>query len=163
MDYIKLVYSSMFKNTLDRIYISVIHQWNYSNICIFFLNLNILISLCMYKLDNRFDWSILYREASNQTCCCLIAQAVKYLYQPEEKMYIIMSATPNESPFIDRKIPLSAWSENVYNNVSYTQRITMMITVAWHTAVFKPSTVPIFHSTTGNLNPFTWGEIGMYF
>ena len=41
--------------------------------------------------------------------------------------------------------------------------VNMMITVAWHTAVFKPSTVPIFHSTTGNLNPFTWGEIGMYF
>ena len=37
--------------------------------------------------------------------------------------------------------------------------VNMMITVAWHTAVFKPSTVPIFHSTTGNLNPFTWGEI----
>lgn len=45
------------------------------NICIFFLNLNILISLCIFKLDNKFDWSILYREVSNHTCCCcLIAQ-----------------------------------------------------------------------------------------
>ncbi|XP_076114354.1 fatty acyl-CoA reductase 1-like isoform X1 [Mytilus galloprovincialis] len=37
--------------------------------------------------------------------------------------------------------------------------VNMMITMAWYTAVYKPSTVPIFHSTSGSVNPFTWGEI----
>lgn len=40
--------------------------------------------------------------------------------------------------------------------------VNMMITMAWYTAVYKPSTVPIFHSTSGSVNPFTWGEIGRY-
>lgn len=40
--------------------------------------------------------------------------------------------------------------------------VNMMISVAWFTAVHKPSSVPIFHSTTGSVNPFTWGEIGRF-
>ncbi|KAJ8299133.1 hypothetical protein KUTeg_023193 [Tegillarca granosa] len=37
--------------------------------------------------------------------------------------------------------------------------VNAMIAVAWHTVVTKPSNVLIYHSTTGNVNPFTWGEM----
>ena len=38
--------------------------------------------------------------------------------------------------------------------------VNMMISVGWYIAQFQPKTVLIFHSTIGNVNPFTWGEIG---
>ena len=38
--------------------------------------------------------------------------------------------------------------------------VNMLITVAWYTAVSKPKNVLIYHSTTGTVNPFTWGEMG---
>lgn len=37
--------------------------------------------------------------------------------------------------------------------------VNMLITVAWYTAVTKPKNVLIYHSTTGSVNPFTWGEM----
>ena len=37
--------------------------------------------------------------------------------------------------------------------------VNMMISVGWYIAQFQPKTVLIFHSTIGNVNPFTWGEI----
>lgn len=40
--------------------------------------------------------------------------------------------------------------------------VNAMIAVAWYTAVAKPRNVLIYHSTTGNVNPFTWGEMGNY-
>ena len=41
--------------------------------------------------------------------------------------------------------------------------VNMLITVAWYTAVMKPDHVLIYHSTTGSVNPFTWGEMGKWF
>jgi fatty acyl-CoA reductase len=38
--------------------------------------------------------------------------------------------------------------------------VNMLVTVAWYTAVTKPNKVLIYHSTTGSVNPFTWGEMG---
>lgn len=38
--------------------------------------------------------------------------------------------------------------------------VNMMIAIAWHRACAKmTNSVPIYHSTTGGLNPFTWGEM----
>ena len=38
--------------------------------------------------------------------------------------------------------------------------VNMMITAAWYTAVSGPQqNAKIYHSTTGGLNPFTWGEM----
>lgn len=37
--------------------------------------------------------------------------------------------------------------------------VNMLIAVAWYTAVTKPKNVLIYHSTTGSVNPFTWGEM----
>lgn len=37
--------------------------------------------------------------------------------------------------------------------------INVMITVAWYTAVARPRQIMIYHTTTGNLNPFTWGQM----
>lgn len=37
--------------------------------------------------------------------------------------------------------------------------VNMLITVAWYTAVSKPTNVLIYHCTTGSVNPFTWGEM----
>lgn len=37
--------------------------------------------------------------------------------------------------------------------------VNMLITVAWYTAVMKPDHVLIYHSTSGSVNPFTWGEM----
>ncbi|WAR03112.1 FACR1-like protein [Mya arenaria] len=37
--------------------------------------------------------------------------------------------------------------------------VNMLITVAWYTALAKPSNILICHSTTGSVNPFTWGEM----
>ena len=39
--------------------------------------------------------------------------------------------------------------------------VNMLITVAWYTAVMKPHSVLIYHSTSGAVNPLTWGEMGM--
>lgn len=41
--------------------------------------------------------------------------------------------------------------------------INVMITVAWYTAVARPRQIMIYHTTTGNLNPFTWGQMGLYY
>lgn len=38
--------------------------------------------------------------------------------------------------------------------------VNMIIAAAWYTAVTKPSSCLIYHSTTGSVNPFTWGELG---
>ena len=38
--------------------------------------------------------------------------------------------------------------------------INVMIAVAWYTAVARPRQLMVYHATTGNLNPFTWGEMG---
>ena len=38
--------------------------------------------------------------------------------------------------------------------------VNLMITTAWYTVVTKPKDVLIYHSTTGDINPFTWGELG---
>ena len=38
--------------------------------------------------------------------------------------------------------------------------VNMLVTVAWYTAVTKPNKTLIYHSTTGSVNPFTWGEMG---
>ena len=38
--------------------------------------------------------------------------------------------------------------------------VNMVIASAWYTAVTKPSNILIYHSTSGSVNPFTWGEIG---
>jgi fatty acyl-CoA reductase len=38
--------------------------------------------------------------------------------------------------------------------------VNMMIATAWHTVLTKPKDVPIYHCTTGGINPFTWGEMG---
>lgn len=37
--------------------------------------------------------------------------------------------------------------------------VNMIIAAAWYTAVTKPSSCLIYHSTTGSVNPFTWGEL----
>ncbi|XP_076450898.1 fatty acyl-CoA reductase 1-like [Babylonia areolata] len=37
--------------------------------------------------------------------------------------------------------------------------INVMIVVAWYTAVARPRQLMVYNSTTGTLNPFTWGEI----
>ncbi|KAK3603214.1 hypothetical protein CHS0354_036144 [Potamilus streckersoni] len=37
--------------------------------------------------------------------------------------------------------------------------VNMLITVAWYTALTKPNSCLIYHSTTGSVNPFTWGEM----
>lgn len=37
--------------------------------------------------------------------------------------------------------------------------VNMLITVAWYTALAKPSAILIYHCTTGSVNPFTWGEM----
>ncbi|XP_045177320.1 fatty acyl-CoA reductase 1-like [Mercenaria mercenaria] len=37
--------------------------------------------------------------------------------------------------------------------------VNMLVTVAWYTAVTKPDKVLIYHSTTGSVNPFTWGQM----
>ncbi|XP_052218054.1 fatty acyl-CoA reductase 1-like isoform X2 [Dreissena polymorpha] len=37
--------------------------------------------------------------------------------------------------------------------------VNMLIAVAWYTAVTRPTNVLIYHSTTGSVNPFTWGEM----
>lgn len=39
--------------------------------------------------------------------------------------------------------------------------VNMIIAAAWYTAVTKPSSCLIYHSTTGSVNPFTWGELGL--
>lgn len=39
--------------------------------------------------------------------------------------------------------------------------VNMMIAIAWHRACTKTTnSLSIYHSTTGGLNPFTWGEMG---
>lgn len=38
--------------------------------------------------------------------------------------------------------------------------VNIMIAVAWYTAIAKPSSILIYHSTTGGANPFTWGQMG---
>ena len=39
--------------------------------------------------------------------------------------------------------------------------VNLMVGVAWHTVVNKPrENAMVYHITTGNLNPFTWGEMG---
>lgn len=40
--------------------------------------------------------------------------------------------------------------------------VNMIIAAGWYTAVTKPSSCLIYHSTTGSINPFTWGELGMW-
>ncbi|XP_046335728.1 fatty acyl-CoA reductase 1-like [Haliotis rufescens] len=35
----------------------------------------------------------------------------------------------------------------------------LMIAVAWYTGTTKPSRVPVFNNTTGQINKFTWGEM----
>lgn len=37
--------------------------------------------------------------------------------------------------------------------------VNLMITVAWYTAIAKPKSILIYHSTTGGAKPFTWGDI----
>ncbi|XP_076450896.1 fatty acyl-CoA reductase 1-like isoform X2 [Babylonia areolata] len=37
--------------------------------------------------------------------------------------------------------------------------INVMIVVAWYTAVARPRQLMVYNSTTGTLNPFTWGEL----
>ena len=39
--------------------------------------------------------------------------------------------------------------------------VNMMISVAWYTVLTKPKETLIYHCTTGNVNPCTWGEMGM--
>ena len=40
--------------------------------------------------------------------------------------------------------------------------VNMIVAAAWYTAVHKPKDVVIYHSTTGALNPHTWGEMSKY-
>ena len=40
--------------------------------------------------------------------------------------------------------------------------INVMIAVAWYTAVARPRQLMVYHTTTGSLNPFTWGEMGKW-
>ncbi|KAH9372976.1 hypothetical protein HPB48_019799 [Haemaphysalis longicornis] len=37
--------------------------------------------------------------------------------------------------------------------------INTMILVAWHTAVQRPDTVPVYHVASGTLRRLTWGDI----
>lgn len=37
--------------------------------------------------------------------------------------------------------------------------INVMIAVAWYTALARPRQLMVYHTTTGNLNPFTWGQM----
>ncbi|PSN49948.1 hypothetical protein C0J52_18202, partial [Blattella germanica] len=37
--------------------------------------------------------------------------------------------------------------------------INLMISVAWHTATTRPSSIQVYHCATGTLNPITWAEI----
>lgn len=37
--------------------------------------------------------------------------------------------------------------------------INLMISVAWYTALARPKQVLVYHTTTGTLNPFTWGDL----
>ncbi|KAK7099519.1 hypothetical protein V1264_003647 [Littorina saxatilis] len=37
--------------------------------------------------------------------------------------------------------------------------INVMIAVAWYTAVARPRQLMVYHTTTGSVNPFTWGEM----
>lgn len=40
--------------------------------------------------------------------------------------------------------------------------VNMMIAIAWHRAcIQKTNCLSVYHSTTGGLNPFTWGEMGI--
>ena len=37
--------------------------------------------------------------------------------------------------------------------------VNLIVAAAWYTAVYKPKQAMIYHSTTGALNPHTWGEM----
>lgn len=36
--------------------------------------------------------------------------------------------------------------------------VNMMIAIAWHTAVKKPTNIPVYHCATGHLGTLTWGK-----
>lgn len=41
--------------------------------------------------------------------------------------------------------------------------VNLLIASAWYKASNKSNGIPIFHCTTGHLNPFRWGEMGNIF
>ena len=51
-------------------------------------------------------------------------------------------------------------TEAVADIVPVDLPVNMMITTAWHTVLAKPKDVPVYHCTTGGINPYTWGELG---
>lgn len=40
--------------------------------------------------------------------------------------------------------------------------VNAMISVTWSAALCKPDSVKIYHVTSGDLNPLTWGYMGTY-
>ncbi|CAF0826788.1 unnamed protein product [Adineta steineri] len=40
--------------------------------------------------------------------------------------------------------------------------VNMMISIAWHTAVKYPKTIPVYHCCTGHLGTLTWGKVTEY-
>ncbi|XP_026474314.1 putative fatty acyl-CoA reductase CG5065 [Ctenocephalides felis] len=37
--------------------------------------------------------------------------------------------------------------------------INLLITVAWHTGINRPSSIPVYNCTSGAVNPVTWGQL----
>lgn len=56
---------------------------------------------------------------------------------------------------------MNADREAVADIVPVDLPVNMMILTAWYTVLTKPKDILIYHSTTGGINPFTWGELGM--
>lgn len=41
--------------------------------------------------------------------------------------------------------------------------VNLLITSAWYTATNRINRIQIYHCSTGKLNPFRWGEMGILF
>lgn len=55
---------------------------------------------------------------------------------------------------------MKAESEAVADIVPVDLPVNLMIITGWYTVLAKPKDVLVYHSTTGGVNPFTWGELG---